>query len=986
MITGRHLVADVGIVTALAPAGVGRVAAGLAGRRGDDRRVEVAERTDRRGLAVAAVGTARDLRAGAGAGRRDRRGRRRALADAGRGVVICRISADRLGVHQHARFQQIQQVGVLRGGAGVVVDEVHRRDVLAAVGVARVGRARLGESGGKSRLGRAARGIVDVALDRIAVLVVAEDGAEGGILGRGEALPRIVERRLFRRCGDRGGRPAHERVAADPRRDRREGDGVARGDGRRAAARIVRGHFIGDRVRAGGLGRTAAAVRERAVPVVGIDGVRRNAVHHVAAAVLPHTVGAGVGAGGVVLRDPAVPLVIAGVGQVVAPPVEVRVDAGEVARRLDGVAEDRRELIDRRVAAGLHRAVLQIVEDRQRRIVPLQEADDVLRLAGGLVGRVGIGVEIHAVGDAEAFARRDVVRPLAVVLAGVVAAVADADDREVDLRGDGVPVDRALMGADVDAEFRRIGRAGRAAGRAGGNAVAAGAAHVAVDRRDADVGIGHVGDRIGAVEGVAAVKILRGEIAQGVAVARAVPGALAAVFRRGVDGRFGDLDAVDIAGGIVGDVRAHDDVGAGVVEVVADLDVGVGAGADEGALVGDVGGRLARAHVQRPGNEGAAVDGIVGGALVVGGVIGVHLAGGVVDRVDEARQVGAPRDVACVDRLAVGQTLVGRAGVVGQAGAPAGDRRLRRPLDVGHLVGAALGVSLPLRQRAAERGVVALRAVEGAGLQLRVAGGLLLGGDLFVGLVVFLAQHREDVHLAVALVRRGRDIAAEGVRQRVLEVALEGRIGKTRLVGIKVHVVAARAVRHEGIAGIDRILEDRADRVDGAVGRRDEAPQTFVRQELLRLSVREAEDRLLAQIPDLRAVHDVHLPHRAVTGEQDFRLPRGKVVPADVEAVLRRPGEEERAVRIVQIGGVFIEERFTLSVFLPPDAAVLGKICSAADVQDFAAAVQDLRAVRPEDEIACREDARRQQRQHHDRCEHQSENAFFQHDRSPPML
>ena len=173
----------------------------------------------------------------------------------------------------------------------------------------------------------------------------------------------------------------------------------------------------------------------------------------------------------------------------------------------------------------------------------------------------------------------------------------------------------------------------------------------------------------------------------------AVPCLLAAVVRRRIDGRFRDLHAVDLMIAVIRERCDQHHVGACQTEAVADLRIFVGGRADLGRIVGDGPRRLSAAKSPRPGDEGAAVAGIVRRPAVIRRIGGIHTAVRILHRRRETVQIGHPRHIGGVDRLAIRKARIGNAGVICKVTVPAEDIRLRRPLNVRHLIRAAKVVS-----------------------------------------------------------------------------------------------------------------------------------------------------------------------------------------------------------------------------------------------------------------------------------------------------
>ena len=99
-------------------------------------------------------------------------------------------------------------------------------------------------------------------------------------------------------------------------------------------------------------------------------------------------------------------------------------------------------------AASAHALILQIEVDRQPQAFAAQLLQRALRLASGLRVCFGGGVDVCAVGNAEALAGGGVDVPF---LVGLTAGVA-ADDGKVDAPRSRAPVDVTLKLTDVDAD------------------------------------------------------------------------------------------------------------------------------------------------------------------------------------------------------------------------------------------------------------------------------------------------------------------------------------------------------------------------------------------------------------------------------------------------------------------------------------------------------------------------------------------------------
>ena len=198
---------------------------------------------------------------------------------------------------------------------------------------------------------------------------------------------------------------------------------------------------------------------QAAVPIVHVH-VAAHAAHRAIAGVLPHLIAAAVAAAGAPLCHPAVPVFKHRVGQVVVPPAAAGVNAHLVARIAHNARKGAGQVGQAVIAQRQLPVLFQIVEHRQGGVMALQQAHRVPALAGRLAGAGCIGIQIHAVGDAQLFALGDVALPLGVVLIGLVVAVAAADNRKLHTRVfHGLPVNGALMTAHVNAPVP-VGREG----------------------------------------------------------------------------------------------------------------------------------------------------------------------------------------------------------------------------------------------------------------------------------------------------------------------------------------------------------------------------------------------------------------------------------------------------------------------------------------------------------------------------------------------
>ena len=133
----------------------------------------------------------------------------------------------------------------------------------------------------------------------------------------------------------------------------------------------------------------------------------------------------------------------------------------------------------------------------------------------------------------------------------------------------------------------------------------------------------------------------------------AVPCLLAAVVRRRIDGRFRDLHAVDLMIAVIRERCDQHNMGTGQAEAITDLRILVGGRADLGRIVGDGPRRLSAAKSPRPGDEGAAVARIVRRPAVIRRIRGIHTAVWILHRRRKAVQIGHPRHIGGVDRLAI---------------------------------------------------------------------------------------------------------------------------------------------------------------------------------------------------------------------------------------------------------------------------------------------------------------------------------------------
>ena len=281
------------------------------------------------------------------------------------------------------------------------------------------------------------------------------------------------------------------------------GDGVVGGHtafqvGRAALAEGIREIHAGDME----IGSLRAG--KRAVPVVHIH-IAADAGDGALVRVLPHLIGFAVPGLGSIPCDPAVPLVIGRVRQIVGPPVVVGINTNLVACALDDVAENLGVAQDVGLGAAIEDGlVLQIQINGQVGIIALDQAQHMVGLTAGLGIGQGVGVDVDTEGDTQTGTGIGIGPPLLVILTGHIIAVAAADDGEINVGRNGIPVDDSLMMADINAVVDilagRVDRVGRTVAygeyllgqfnqlRVNGNPVPGGG--IAVDLNCEPVGVG----------------------------------------------------------------------------------------------------------------------------------------------------------------------------------------------------------------------------------------------------------------------------------------------------------------------------------------------------------------------------------------------------------------------------------------------------------------------------------------------------------------
>ena len=201
--------------------------------------------------------------------------------------------------------------------------------------------------------------------------------------------------------------------------------------------------------------------------------ISADAVNATRAAVLPHAVGALIGALAVVLGNPAIPRIELGIVEVVPPPIQAGINTRFKSGILDDVAVSLRHSGERSVVSNdvilvvaidtrgltvigmilIANGVLDIVVNRECKVAWLdagarEDAQRALGLFASALGIPGIAVEIHAEGDSVLLAALDIADEAVIHDALAKAA---AQDSVIDTGGlDLCPIDGTLVVAYID--------------------------------------------------------------------------------------------------------------------------------------------------------------------------------------------------------------------------------------------------------------------------------------------------------------------------------------------------------------------------------------------------------------------------------------------------------------------------------------------------------------------------------------------------------
>ena len=154
-----------------------------------------------------------------------------------------------------------------------------------------------------------------------------------------------------------------------------------------------------------------------------------------------------------ILRSPDVPATVgkARVGQDVFKPAGARIDTGSVASSRDRVAEC---LCDRRVIGVLDAVVFEVKVYRQRRLMTLQQRNDVICTLHGIVSILCIRIGIYAVRNTQALAFTQIALKTAIGIPAIWLAsidIANLQDCKVNTCVlDFLPIDIFLVSAYID--------------------------------------------------------------------------------------------------------------------------------------------------------------------------------------------------------------------------------------------------------------------------------------------------------------------------------------------------------------------------------------------------------------------------------------------------------------------------------------------------------------------------------------------------------
>ena len=330
------------------------------------------------------------------------------------------------------------------------------------------------------------------------------------------------------------------------------------------------------------------------------------------------------------------------------------------------------------------------------------------------------------------------------------------------------------------------------------------------------------------------------------------------------------------------------------------------------------GGAAVRRGGPGPGGKAGAVGAEILGAARIADALGVQLAVGVADRVQEAVIGGIPGHIA--HRLPVGQAAVGDAGliedlqIVAQIGiAPAAEANVshRGPLDVQHLPGAAddiqrsfvrLHALLPVL---GEQGNLAARR----GLVLRDNAGNRAGDPVpgagnvpFPGLL--LAAFGLDVE-GITGVLLDSAVAGKGLRQIHLIIVAVAGVDQKPVVQIEANAVILYVPGHKLSVGIERVVKEAARGVDQAAARGHKAPEPRRGKKLRAGPVRkgEAPDLVSGGEDQRLAVHQIELAHTAGEALQKHLLRLGRQIKgAQRKLLLPDARVIQQAVGVVQPG------------------------------------------------------------------------------------
>ena len=151
------------------------------------------------------------------------------------------------------------------------------------------------------------------------------------------------------------------------------------------------------------------------------------------------------------LSNPSVPVVKAAVGQIVIPPILIRIHTHGISGCFDLIAESRGDCCEITV---LGSGIFQIVIHGIRELTSLQQSQHMVCFTGCLRCICRIGIQINAIGNPQSFTFRCVINEIFIILTRLVLTITAADNGKIDLPLYRFPVDLSLMLTDINTNFR----------------------------------------------------------------------------------------------------------------------------------------------------------------------------------------------------------------------------------------------------------------------------------------------------------------------------------------------------------------------------------------------------------------------------------------------------------------------------------------------------------------------------------------------------